>query len=102
MTVSKKDPDIGRDLFFLLTVCNSAEAPALVVHRGNIADGRGGIDLFDQLQQLVHIGFLIENQVGKFLLSMDQDQPVIVVGRAVVGLALTDAAEGPIDVVVST
>ena len=31
---------------------------------------------------------------------MDQDQPVIVVGGAVVRLALADAAEGPVNVVI--
>ena len=55
---------------------------------------------FQQFQNLFYLFLLVEDQVGKFFLTVDEDEPVVVIGGAVVRLALADPAEAALDVVI--
>ena len=72
----------------------------LLFLRFHIAELDSGMIRLQQLQNLFHILFFVEDQIGKFLLPVDKDQPVVVIGGAVVRLALADPAEAALDVVI--
>ena len=55
---------------------------------------------FQQFENFFHVFLFIEDQVCKFLLPVDKDKPVVVIGRAVVRVALAYPAEGTFDVII--
>ena len=48
----------------------------------------------------IHFFLFVENQIGKFLIPVHKDESIVIIGRAVVWLALTDAGKGPIDILI--
>ena len=67
----------------------------LPICRGNIAILDLRADLLEPCVDPVHLFLFVEDEVCKFLLPVDQDQPVVVIGGAVIRLAFTDTTESP-------
>lgn len=48
----------------------------------------------------IHFFLFVEDQIGELLVPVYEDEPIIIIGRAVVWLALTDAGKGPINIII--
>ena len=57
-------------------------------------------NLFQPLENTVCHFFLVDDEVGKLIFSVHKNNAVIVIGRAVIRLAFTDANEAAVDVVI--
>ena len=47
-----------------------------------------------------HFFLFVEDQIGELLVPVYKDEPIIIIGRAVVWLALADAGKGPINIII--
>ena len=48
----------------------------------------------------IHFFLFVEDQIGELLVPVYEDEPIIIIGRAVVWLALTDAGKTSVDILV--